>query len=154
MLSDEQAIRLFTFITISFAGALVLVLLMGVLFLVPGRPIGTTGLALGAALAVLSWFGSRAVTAWAADRVATTRRKGGTGASTEAGSASARTVAFIGIGVAEVFGLVGLLAGMAMHDIGPFVVSLPVAVGAVILNASGPGAMRRHLERVRSGRTD
>ena len=148
MLSDEQAVRLFMFITMSFVFALVLILLLGVLFLVPGRPIGTTGLAVGTVLALLSWFGSRGVTAWAAARAANARRDAGVAASTA--TASVRTVAFIGIVACEVPGLAGLVLGTAMHDVGPFLVSIPVAVLALFVNASGPVALRRHLDRVRS----
>lgn len=162
-LADDDVVRLFTTVTIGFAGGLLGVLVIGVLFLVPGAPLSTTGAVVGAGLALVSWFGSRGVTGWAASNAAHRaglrsrtsapeqpgRVGGGDGA-----NGVARTIAFIGIGVAESPGLIGLVIGLQLHDIGPFAISLPVAVAAVVLNASGPGAMRRHLARVRSGRTD
>lgn len=163
-LSDDDVVRLFTTLTVGFAGGLVLVLGIGVLFLVPGAPLGTTGAAVGVGLAVVSWFGSRWVAGWAASNAARSARlrsraSNGEQATPVAGRSDgangvARTIAFMAIGVAEAPGLMGLVIGLQLHDIGPFAISLPVAVAAVVLNASGPGAMRRHLARVRSGRTD
>ena len=162
-LSDDDLVRLMLPITLSFVGGLVLILVIGALFLVPGAPLSTTGAVVGVGLALVSWFGSRGVTGWAASsaahraglrsRTSAPEQPGRVGGG-DGANGVARTIAFIGIGVAEFPGLIGLVVGLQLHDIGPFVISLPVAVAAVVLNASGPGAMRRHLQRVRSGRID
>ncbi|MBN9325498.1 MAG: hypothetical protein BGO38_03770 [Cellulomonas sp. 73-145] len=163
-LSDDDVVRLFTTVTVGFAGGLVLILGIGVLFLVPGAPLSTTGAAVGVGLALVSWFGSRWVTGWGASNAARSARRRSrastgdqaapAGGRSDGANGVARTIAFMGIGFAEGPGLVGLAIGLQLHDIGPFAIALPVAVAAVVLNASGPGAMRRHLQRVRSGRTD
>lgn len=162
--SDDQRVRIFTPITLSFVGGMVLVLVLGVVFLVPHAPLTGAGAGVGVALALASWFGSRAATAWAASTAARRVASGPPpglaarplvkGGPQYGAAGAAGTIAFIGIGVGEGFGLVGLPIGLAMHDLGPFVIALPVAMVAVVLNASGPAAMRRHLQRVRGGRTD
>lgn len=158
--SDDELVRQFQVITVSFAGGLVIILVLGVTVLVPGGTVRTTGAAIGAALGLWSWFGSRWVTSWGTSNAArprgSQRQERSAGDDEGAGAAgAARTIAFMGIGMAEAPALLGLVLSLSLRgDVGPFVVAIPAAVGAIILNASGPGAMRRHLERVRSGRPD
>ena len=141
--SDDQMIRTFTFITVGFCGGLVIVLGLGVFFLVPGSTVRSPGLLLGAVLGLVSWFGSRWVTSRAPSGSVRTPsgRAGG----------PASTLAFLGIAVAEIPALVGLVVAIADGtDVGAIVVAVPIAIVAIVVNASGPGAMRRHLGLVRA----
>lgn len=141
--SDEQMIRTFTFITIGFCGGLVIVLGLSVLVVVPGSTVRVPGLLLGAVLGLVSWFGSLWVTRRAPAGPGRTR-------SARAGG-PATTLAFRGIAVAETPALVGLVVAIADGaDVGALVVAVPIAIVAIVVNASGPGAMRRHLDLVRA----
>lgn len=158
--SDDELVRQFQVITVAFAGGLLIVLALAVTVLIPGRTVRTTGAAIGAALGLWSWIGSRWVTTWGTSSAARSRaserqeRNADDHGDTRAAGA-ARTIAFLGLGMAEAPALVGLPLSLSLGgDVGPLVVAVPIAVAAIILNASGPGAMRRHLQRVRSGRTD
>jgi len=52
--------------------------------------------------------------------------------------------------IAELPGLLGLvIAFLWPSEVGPLVVGVPVSLVAVVLNASGPSAVRRHLARLR-----
>ena len=143
-LSDEQVISTLTRATIAFCLALVAVLVLGVLFLVPNRSVTITGLAIGVALGLWSWFGSWAVTANAMTRA------GRSGSPVQDAAGRVLAVAYMGLAFAEVPALVGLvLARPADSDLGPLVVSVPIAIVAIIANASGPGVVRRRLARLR-----
>ena len=145
VVSDDEVVRIMKTITIGFAATLVAVALLGVLFIVPAPVIGIRGLAVGLVLAIAAWFlpevstRRMAASAW--------RPAGVAGRDVPA---LARTIAFVGIALAETLALLGLVLAVADgHDVGPFVVSTPVAVVSLFVNASGPAAMRRHLERLR-----
>lgn len=139
--ADEQIIRTFTFITIGFCGGLVMVLGLDVLVLVPDSVVRAPGLLLGAVLGLVSWFGSQRATSRAPSRSVRSP-------SLRSGS-PAGTLAFRGIVVAEVPALIALIVAIADGaDVGSVVVAIPVAIVAIIVNASGPGAMRRHLDLV------
>lgn len=143
-LSDEQVIGRLTRITIAFCLALVAILAIGVLFLVPNGSVTTKGLAIGVALGVWSYFGSWGVTANAITRA----ERSGLPVHNAAGLVLAG--AFMGIAFAEAPALVGLaLAVVDGKDVGPLVISIPVAIAAIIVNASGPGVVRRRLARLR-----
>lgn len=158
--SDDELIRQFRVITLAFVGGLLIVLALGVTVLIPGRTLRTTGAAIGAVLGLWSWIGSRWITTRGTSSATRSRapraqeRNAGDDERT-GGAGAARTIAFLGLGMAEAPALVGLPLSLNLGgDVGPLVIAVPVAVAAIILNASGPGAMRRHLQRVRSGRTD
>jgi hypothetical protein len=141
--SDEQVIRTFTFITVFFCVPLVLFLALGVFVLVPNGSVHARGLIIGVALGLVSWFASRWATSYALSRAART------GATYPAGAVG--TAVFTGIGCAEFPALVGLVLAVADRaDVGPFVIAIPVAIVAVVVNASGPGAVRRHLDQLRA----
>ena len=142
--SDEQVIRRLTTITVGFCGALVAIGALGAFVLVPDPTVSVPGLALGLVLGLVSWFGSQWVTSRAIDRV---RRPG---ARPVDASASVGTVAFLGVAFAEVPALVTLpLAILDGSDVGPVLVAVPIAIAAVLLHGTGPGAVRRHLDRLR-----
>lgn len=153
--SDDQLVRQFSRITVGFAAPLVLVLVLGVTVLIPGGSVRTVGAAIGAGLALWSWIASRWMTGHMAATAARTRssllQTGRPEDAQSAGAAGAvRVIAFVGIGMAGAPALIGLpLAQSLGGDIGPFVVAIPVAVVALIVNASGPPAIRRHLAVVR-----
>jgi len=142
-LSDEQVIAKFTRITFAFCGSLGLILILGVTVLSPHSSIGMPGVLVGVALGLGSWFGSRWITSFGISRIA------GTGPTDLAGAVG--TAAFMGIGMADAPALIGLvLATGDGADVGPIVIGIPIAILAVIVNASGPGAVRRHLHRLRA----
>jgi hypothetical protein len=68
----EQIARVLMNLTVAFSGALALVLalVLGVLVLIPDPVVGTAGLAVGVALGLVSWFGSRWITDGAITRAA------------------------------------------------------------------------------------
>ena len=141
--SDEQIISRFTRLTFAFCGALAMVLALGVTFLIPHGSVRTRGMIIGGALGLCSWFGSRWITRYALVRGART------GPTEMAGAVG--TAAFMGIGVAETSALVGLaLAFGEGGDVGSFVIAIPIAIAAIIVNASGPSAIRRHLDTLRA----
>ncbi|HEX5331919.1 MAG TPA: hypothetical protein VFW79_04680 [Cellulomonas sp.] len=143
--SDEQIIRTFTFITIAFCSALVLISALCVFVVVPHGSVRSRGVLIGVALGLVSWFGSRWITSSALDRAA---RPG----LTDKGVAAPLGVAvFRGIAVAEAPALVGFLLAVADGvDVGPLVIAVPVGIVAIVLNASGPAAIRRHLAQLRT----
>lgn len=141
--SDEQVFRTFTFITVFFCVPLVLFLALGVFVLVPNGSVHARGMIIGVALALVSWFASRWITSNALSRAART------GIKDPAGAVGA--VVFRGVACAEIPALVGLLLAVADRaDVGPFVIAIPVAIVAVVVNASGPGAVLRHLDQLRA----
>jgi hypothetical protein len=143
--TDDEVVRIMKTITVGFAATLVAVALLGVLFIVPDPVIGMSGLAVGVVLGIAAWF----LPAVATRRMAASawRPAGVAGRDVPA---VARTIAFVGIALAEMPALLGLVVAVAQgHDVGAFVVSTPVAVVSLFVNASGPAAMRRHLERLR-----
>jgi F0F1-type ATP synthase membrane subunit c/vacuolar-type H+-ATPase subunit K len=143
--SDEQFIKTFTRIGFTFCGGLVLVLALGVFFIVPNGSIHTRGMMIGVALGLVSWFASRWITNYAVSKAANTDPKNQTGA----GAIS--PAVFMGIAFAESPALVGLaVATIDASDVGPLVISVPVAIAAIVFNASGPAALRRHLDRLRA----
>ncbi|GAA3796257.1 hypothetical protein [Cellulomonas soli] len=144
--TDEGLVRVFTGITASFCGALLVVGVIGVLFLAVDPQVSGPGLVIGVALALVSWFGSAwatgAVLAWACRTDVADRDVHG----------SVRTAAFVGIAVAELPALLGLVLLFAVGDgseVGPLLVAVPVAIAAILVHASGPAALRRHLARLR-----
>jgi hypothetical protein len=142
--SDEQVIHSFTRTTLSFCGALVVVLVLGLFFAVPDSSVRTRGMIIGVALGLVSWFGSRWITGRTLSRVARTGTKEPTGA--------IGVVVFLGIAVAEFPALLGLVFEFVSRgDVGAVVVAVPVAIVSIVVNASGPGAVRRHLDRLRAG---
>ena len=141
--SDEQIIRMLTRITFAFCGALMVILALGVFVLVPDGSVRTRGMIIGVALGLVSWFGSRWITGFQLSRIART------GTTEPAGAIG--TVAFTGVAIAEFPALLGLVFAISDGvDIGPLVVAVPIAIAAIVLNASGPGAVRRHLDRLRA----
>lgn len=143
--SDEQIIRTFTFITIAFCGALVLIAALGVVVVVAHGSVRSRGVLIGVVLGLVSWFGSRWITSSALSRAA---RSG----LTDRGVAGPLGVAvFRGVAFAEAPALVGfLLAVVDGVDVGPLVIAVPVAIVAIVVNASGPAAVRRHLAQLRT----
>lgn len=142
-MSDEQIIRMFTLITVAYCGALVMILALGVFVLVPGGPVRTRGVIIGVALGLVSWFASRWITDSAHPRATRTGTRDPAG--------TVRAVAFRGIAVAQFPALLGLVFAVDGHaDVGALVIAVPVAIVAIVVNASGPGAIRRHLARLRA----
>ncbi len=143
--SDDQVVRMFLFITIGYAGALVLILAL-VPFLFPDGSISVRGLAVGVVLALVSWFGSMWAINWA---LASAARSGRPDAVAAAGAV--RTATLVGIATAEMPPLLALVyAYLDVSEVGALVVAVPVAIVALVVNVSGPGAVRRHLEQIRS----
>lgn len=141
--SDEQLISTFTRLTFAFCGALAIILVLGVTVLIPNGSVGTRGMMIGVALGLGSWFGSRWITSYRLSRIART------GPTEMAGAVG--TAAFMGVAVAESPALIGLVIAFGdSADVGPFVIAIPIAIVAIIVNASGPGAVRRHLGRLRA----
>jgi hypothetical protein len=145
VVTDDELVRIMKTITIGFAATLVAVALLGVLYIVPAPVIGVTGLAVGVVMAIAAWVLPAVTTRWMA--ASAWRPAGVAGRDV---LAVTRTIAFVGIALAEMPALIGLVLAVAGgHDVGAFVVSTPVAVVSLFVNASGPAAMRRHLERLR-----
>lgn len=140
--SDDQLIRLGTYLSVAFAVPLLMVLALGMFVLVPDAAVHSRGLVIGAALGLVSWFGSRWITSHTLPRSAVSGPGGVHGA--------ARIVAFRGIAVADLPALLALVLVLAIGDVGPLVVAVPIAIVAIVVNASGPGAIRRHLDRLRA----
>lgn len=124
------------------AFALAVVAVTGIAWvLVPHPRVGTTGLALGAALALAAWVASRAVMSW---------RFGRTPPAPDAAAAQAvvRTTFFMALALTESPALLGFVAAQALTpDVGAVTVAGPVAAAAIWLNLAGPAAVRRLLER-------
>jgi len=143
--SDEQIIRTFRLLTISFCAGPAVILAMVPLALVPDPTVQVRGLVIGVALGAVAWFGSRWGTSAMAARAV---RRGVAGVTSTISS-----VALTGVAVAEGAWFLGLGLVFALHsnhDIGSCVVSVPVAIVAIVMNGSGPGAIRRHLEQLRA----
>jgi hypothetical protein len=153
--TDDEVVRTYARITVGFCGALGLVLVLGLTVLSSHASVGTRGVLIGLGLGLCSWFGSRWITSFGLSRSARTGRGEAAGLRATAGATelagTAGTIAFMGICVAQVPGLLGfVLARGDGADVGPMVVAIPIAIVAIVVNASGPGAMRRHLERLRT----
>ena len=153
--TDDELVRRYARITVGFCGALGLVLVLGLTVLSSHASVGTRGVLIGLGLGLWSWFGSRWITSFGLSRFGRTDPTKMAGPTQTAGATelagAVGVVAFMGIGVAEVPGLLGfVLARGDGADVGPMVVAIPIAIVAIVVNASGPGAMRRHLERLRT----
>lgn len=131
-----------TRITAGFASGLVVVGLVAALLATPPIVVATRGLAVGAALAVASWFLPALVTA---PMVRSAASRGAPSGS----QVMARTIAFVGIGVAQTPALLALVLTVGGHDVGAVLLAVPVAIASLFVNASGPGATRRRLETLR-----
>lgn len=143
--SDEQIVRAYAVITITFCAVLMVVGALGAFVLVPDSSVSVRGAAFGVALGMVSWFGSRWVTSSALSRA--TRP----GAPEMSDPTAAGRVPLIGLVVAEFPALFGLpLAFVDGSEVGPLVVAVPIAIAAIVVNVSGPGAVRRHLARLRA----
>jgi len=156
--TDDELVTRYARITVGFCGALVLVLVLGLTVLSSHASVGTQGVLIGVGLGLWSWFGSRWITSFGLSRFGRTDPPTMAGSAETVGAAvlagAVGTVAFMGIGVAEVPGLIGfVLAQGDGADVGPMVIAIPIAIVAVVVNASGPGAVRRHLDRLRTGST-
>ncbi len=142
--SDDEVVRYFIFQTIAYGGALALVLLLGVFVLFPDGVVSALGAAIGLALGLLSWFASRWIIASGLTRAG---RRGRDDAS---GPGIVRAAVNLGIAFADVPAVVSLVIAFVLgSDIGTFVVAIPMAIAAIVVNASGPGAVRRHLATLR-----
>ena len=147
-ISDDRLIRSFAPITNAFCYALVMVGLLGAFVIFPDPTTTTTGLLIGAALGLASWF---------LPTIVIRRRLAGAArrqVPPQLQPALVRTVVMIGLALAEFPALLGFAitasSSASTSDIGPFVLSIPLAVASLILNVSGKGAIRRHLDRLRS----
>ncbi|MEZ0447222.1 hypothetical protein [Cellulomonas sp. ICMP 17802] len=144
-LTDDAFVRSFAPITTAFSGALVVTGLLGALVLVPEPTVTPVGLLVGAVLGLVAWF---APTLVIRSRLTSAVRRG---EPPERAHATVRAVVMIGIALAEAPALLGFaLAVTGGHDIGSFALSIPLAVASLVLNVSGQGAVRRHLDRLRS----
>ncbi len=142
--SDEEVVRVLTVMTVAFCGALALVLLIGVTFLFPDRVVTARGAGIGLALGLVSWYASR----WMVGRAIA--RAGRRAAGDPSAPGIVRSAVFVGIACAESPALTGLAIAVVLgNDIGPFVVAIPMAIAAIVVNVSGPGAVRGHLESLR-----
>ena len=143
----DQLVRSLIPITFTFCSALLLVGLLGVFVIVPEPTVSPTGLLLGAALALVSWFAPSVVL----PRLLTSAGRRGVEPARVAGVV--RALVFVGLALAEVPALVGLALTFALsdgNDVAPFALAIPVAIASIWVNVSGPTAVRSHLERVRS----
>ena len=142
-MSDQQLISKLTRITFAVCGALAVILFLGTSFLFSDGSVRTRGMIIGVALGLVSWFGSRWITSYSLSRAARTGAADVTGV--------VLTVAFSGIAIGETPAMLGLvLAYGTGGDVGSFVIPIPIAIVAIIVNASGPAAVRRHLDRLRA----
>jgi F0F1-type ATP synthase membrane subunit c/vacuolar-type H+-ATPase subunit K len=142
---DDQLVRSLAPITFAFSSALVLVGLLGVFVLVPDPTVTPGGLVIGGVLALISWFVPTAVIR---NRLANAARQP---VAPELVPALVRAIVMIGLSLAEAPALLGLVFAVSSGtDVGPLVLSVPLAIASLVVNVSGPGAVRRHLERLRS----
>jgi hypothetical protein len=83
----------------------------------------------------------------------TSAARRGVAPGTEAGIV--RTAAFMGLVFAETPALLGLVIAVSNdgHDVGALVLSVPCAIVSLFVNVSGPGATRRHLQRLQAAAT-
>lgn len=147
-LDDETAlVRPLSLIAYAFCGALVAVGLLGVFVLVPDPVVTAGGLALGLVLGLVSLVVPPLVIRGALQRAA------GRTADPAADHGVVRTAVFTGLAVAEVPALVAfaIVASGGNHDVGALVLAVPFAVVSLLVNVAGPGALRRHLQRLRGG---
>ena len=142
---DEQLIRTFAWITVAFCGVLVLISAVGVFGLVPDGVVRGRGVVIGLALGLVSWFASRWVVRHALSAGA------GRGRGTTSDAAVLGAAVFRAIAAAEAPALAGFaFAVVDGSDLGPVVIAIPLAIVAIIVNASGPRAVRGHLARLRA----
>ncbi|WP_456845812.1 hypothetical protein [Cellulomonas sp. P5_C6] len=143
--SDDELVRSLTPITFAYCGALLLVGLLGALVLVPDPTVTPTGLLIGAGLGLAAWFVPALMIP---NRLRFAARQG---LAPEQVPGVVRTVVWIGISFATLPAMLGLVVAVSSgHDVGALVFSVPLAMASLVLNVSGPRAVRRHLERARS----
>jgi hypothetical protein len=145
-ITDESFVRIFARMTGAFCTALAIVGVLGVTVILEQPTVRTTGLAVGVVLGLVSWFGARLIIRTILAR-ATARGVAPAGA-----TAAASTAIFAGIAVAEAPALFGLVYPFIVEvdDVGALVIAVPVAIVSLIVNVSGPSAVRGHLARLRS----
>lgn len=141
---DATFVRVLSRITIAFCGALVVVGLLGLFVLVPDPVVTLTGLALGLVGGLVSLIVPPLLIR---SGLARARRP------LEPGDEYmvVRTAVFLGIAFAELPPLVALALVVTdgNHDVGALVLTVPFAIVSLVMNVSGPAALRRHLARVR-----
>lgn len=148
---SPQSIRALFFVGVFSCGMLVLISVVTVSVLVSARSVTGGGLGLGVALGLVSWFGST----WVADRMSARRprpdaRSGGRLNAQDPASIFS-TAINLGVAAAELPALVAVyLAVWDGSEIGPLLVSAPVAIVAMLVNITNPGAMRRRVGLVRT----
>jgi len=141
---DQALIIAMTPITIAFVIGLVMIGAVMVLFIVAEPTVRGVGILIGVILGLVSWFAPGRIIRGALDRA---RDRG---VEPSAVPDVVRTAVFTGIAAAEVPALVAVvLVVESGHDVGALLISLPVAIVSLMVNVSGPDALRRHLARLR-----
>ena len=156
--SDEELVRGLRSITFRFCAAQAVLLLLGLVVLVPDGSLTGGGVLMGGALGAVSWFGSRWASRWALARArrdasgdaALSADAALRGTTSQDAAARVQTAAFIGVAFAEALGLLGLVVAMLTGERAAMVLAIPVAIIAIIVNGTGPIAVRRHLDTLRA----
>lgn len=143
--SDEQVVATFTRAMVMFSSMLAAVLLLTLLYLVPGWHLGARGAVLGAVLGLVSWYAPSLIIS---SQLAAAVRRGPEPAQVPA---IVSTVTYIGVSFAEVPALLALVSIFVLGgtDVAAVVVAVPVAVASLWLVVGGPAPVRRHLEQLR-----
>lgn len=142
--ADDEMVRTLGWITVGFVGGLVIVAALTPSLIVPDPTVRLRGVLVGCVLALLAWFLP----------VAAIRRMLGSARRADLtdawGRGAVRTAVFVGVATGEAPALVAVVLAVADgHDVGALLVAAPVAIVSLVLNVSGPAAVRRHLERLR-----
>ncbi len=144
--ADDEMVRTLGWITVGFVGGLVIVAALTASLIVPDPTVRLRGVLVGCVLALLAWF----LPVAAIRRMLASARHGDVPVAATSAAVAVRTAVFVGVANGEAPALVAVvLAVLDGHDIGALLVAAPVAVVSLVLNVSGPGAVRRHLERLR-----